>query len=39
MALVTSGLAPGETLVVAGVNYLHEGQKVKVLEGRIGGRQ
>lgn len=39
LALVTSGLAPGETLVVAGVNYLHEGQKVTVLEGRIGGRQ
>ncbi|MBG0791416.1 MAG: efflux RND transporter periplasmic adaptor subunit [Desulfovibrionaceae bacterium] len=39
MALVTSGVTPGETLVVSGVNYLHEGQKVKVLEGRIGGRQ
>ena len=39
MALVSSGLASGETLVTAGVNYLHEGQKVKVLEGRIGGRQ
>ena len=39
MALVTAGLKPGETLVSAGVNYLHEGQKVKVLDGRIGGRQ
>ena len=39
MALVTSGLQSGETLVAAGVNYLHEGQKVKVLDGRIGGRQ
>lgn len=39
MALVTSGLAPGDVLVVAGVNYLHEGQKVKIIEGRIGGRQ
>lgn len=39
LALVTSGLVPGETLVTAGVNYLHEGQEVKVLEGRIGGRQ
>lgn len=39
MALVSSGLATGETLVSAGVNYLHEGQKVKVLDGRIGGRQ
>lgn len=39
MTLVTSGLTPGETLVVSGVNYLHEGQKVTVLEGRIGGRQ
>ena len=39
MALVTSGLSSGETLVSAGVNYLHEGQKVKVLDGRIGGRQ
>ena len=39
MALVTSGLAPGEILVVSGVNYLHEGQKVKIIEGRIGGRQ
>jgi RND family efflux transporter MFP subunit len=39
MALVTSGITPGETLVAAGVHYLHEGQEVKVLEGRIGGRQ
>ncbi|OIQ50886.1 Multidrug resistance protein MdtA precursor [Pseudodesulfovibrio hydrargyri] len=39
MALVTSGLTPGETLVSAGVNYLHEGQKVETLKGRIGGRQ
>ncbi|WP_394699725.1 efflux RND transporter periplasmic adaptor subunit [uncultured Pseudodesulfovibrio sp.] len=36
---VTGGIKPGDVLVVAGVNYLHEGQKVKVLEGRIGGRE
>lgn len=39
MASVTSGVTPGETVVVSGVNHLQEGQKVKVLEGRIGGRQ
>lgn len=39
MTKVTSGVVPGETVVVSGVNYLHDGQKVKVLKGRIGGRQ
>jgi len=34
--LVDHGVLPGETIVVAGVNYLREGQKVKILEGRIG---
>ena len=36
---VSGGINPGDELVVAGVNYLHQGQKVKVLEGRIGGRE
>lgn len=36
---VESGLVAGDVVVVAGVNYLREGQKVKVLEGRIGGRE
>jgi len=36
---VEHGLAAGEVIVVAGVNYLREGQKVKVLQGRIGGRE
>jgi len=39
MFTVNKGLSQGETIVVAGVNYLCEGQKVKVLEGRIGGRK
>jgi len=39
MFLVHDGIVPGETIVVAGVNYLQEGQKVKVLKGRIGGRE
>lgn len=39
MFLVHDGIVPGEILVVAGVNYLQEGQKVKVLKGRIGGRE
>ncbi len=39
MFLVKDGLESGEIVVVAGVNYLREGQKVKVLEGRIGGRE
>ena len=28
--LVTAGLAPGETVVIAGVHMLHEGQKVRL---------
>lgn len=39
MAQVVSGMKQDETLVVAGVNSLREGQVVKILEGRIGGRQ
>lgn len=39
MTQVISGVKLNETLVVAGMNYLREGQQVKVLEGRIGGRQ
>ena len=39
MFQVEEGVAPGEVIVAAGVDYLHEGQKVRVLEGRIGGRE
>jgi len=39
MFRVTGDIHPGDVLVVAGVNYLREGQRVKVLEGRIGGRE
>lgn len=39
MFLVRDGIIRGETIVAAGVNYLREGQKVKVLRGRIGGRE
>ena len=39
MFRVESGLAAGDVIVTAGVNYLREGQKVKVLNGRIGGRE
>lgn len=39
MFRVESGVAAGEVIVVAGVNYLREGQKVKILDGRIGGRE
>ncbi|MFV0423582.1 efflux RND transporter periplasmic adaptor subunit [Oleidesulfovibrio sp.] len=34
---IMEGLEPGMTVVVAGANYLHEGQKVRILEGKIGG--
>ncbi len=33
-----TGVQPGDVIVVAGVNYLQEGQKVRILNGRIGGR-
>ncbi|WP_243544703.1 efflux RND transporter periplasmic adaptor subunit [Pseudodesulfovibrio tunisiensis] len=36
--LVDQGVKPGDTIVSCGVSYLSEGQKVKVLKGRIGGR-
>lgn len=36
---ISKGIRKDETIVVAGVNYLQEGQKVKVLKGRIGGRE
>ncbi len=39
MFLVDSGIVQNETIVVSGVNYLREGQRVKVLKGRIGGRE
>lgn len=39
MIAVLSGVEHGETVVAAGVNYLREGQQVRVLEGRIGGRE
>ncbi len=35
---VYEGVNPGEHVVVAGAHYLREGQKVKILKGRIGGR-
>ena len=31
---VLSGLEPGEWVVTAGVSYLSEGQKVKLMEGK-----
>ncbi|MGX7948820.1 efflux RND transporter periplasmic adaptor subunit [Oleidesulfovibrio alaskensis] len=36
---ITQGLEPGMTVVAAGANYLHEGQKVRILNGKIGGGQ
>lgn len=38
MMVIKKGLSQGDTVVSAGVDYLCEGQKVRVLEGRIGGR-
>ena len=35
--LVTEGLEEGVRIVTAGVNYLQENQKVRILEGNIGG--
>jgi multidrug efflux pump subunit AcrA (membrane-fusion protein) len=32
--VVEQGLKPGEWVVTAGVNYLKEGQEVRILEGR-----
>ena len=37
--LIKNGFKPGDMIVVAGVNYLHQGMKVSILEGRIGGRR
>ena len=39
MFRVKSGVVAGDMVVTAGVNYLREGQKVKILQGRIGGRE
>ena len=39
MFRVESGLTAGDVIVTAGVNYLREGQKVTILEGRIGSRE
>lgn len=39
MIHVRSGVTAGDVIVMAGANYLHEGQKVKILKGRIGGRE
>ncbi|BDQ34048.1 efflux RND transporter periplasmic adaptor subunit [Pseudodesulfovibrio portus] len=39
MFRVENGVAVGDVIVTAGVNYLREGQKVKILNGRIGGRE
>lgn len=36
--VLTDGVATGEKVVTAGVHYLQEGQKVRILEGKIGGR-
>jgi len=38
MIHVGSNVTAGDVIVMAGANYLREGQKVKVLEGRIGSR-
>lgn len=38
MMVIRKGLSQGDVVVSAGVDYLSEGQKVRVLEGRIGGR-
>ncbi|WP_320170627.1 efflux RND transporter periplasmic adaptor subunit [Maridesulfovibrio sp.] len=35
---VHKGVNPGEQVVVSGAHYLREGQEVKILKGRIGGR-
>lgn len=35
---VHEGINPGEQVVVSGAHYLREGQEVKILKGRIGGR-
>ncbi|WP_432738552.1 efflux RND transporter periplasmic adaptor subunit [Maridesulfovibrio sp. FT414] len=35
---VHSGVEAGEDVVVAGAHYLRDGQKVKILTGKIGGR-
>ena len=34
---VLDGLKPGEMIVTAGVNYLHEGMKIRPIKGKIGG--
>ncbi|WP_320006924.1 efflux RND transporter periplasmic adaptor subunit [Maridesulfovibrio sp.] len=35
---VNEGILPGEQVVVSGAHYLHEGQEVTILKGRIGSR-
>lgn len=35
---VLTGVSLNETVITSGVNYLYEGQQVKILENRIGGR-
>ncbi|NDV26131.1 efflux RND transporter periplasmic adaptor subunit [Desulfovibrio sp. JC010] len=35
---VYEGINPGEQVVVSGAHYLRDGQEVKILKGRIGGR-
>lgn len=39
MFQIKDGLKAGERIITAGVNYLREGQRVKILQGRIGGRE
>lgn len=36
---IRNGLDLGDAVVLAGVHYLHDGQKVRVLDGRIGSRE
>ncbi|TIH14751.1 efflux RND transporter periplasmic adaptor subunit [Marinifilum sp. JC120] len=35
---IHEGIKPGEQVVVSGAHYLRDGQEVKILKGRIGGR-
>ncbi|MFW5500671.1 MULTISPECIES: efflux RND transporter periplasmic adaptor subunit [unclassified Maridesulfovibrio] len=35
---IHEGINPGEQVVVSGAHYLRDGQEVKILKGRIGGR-
>jgi len=39
MLTLTEGVVSGELIVAVGGDYLREGQRVKILKGRIGGRE